>query len=321
MIAPHKFNYVLIQACVAILLLVGFESVTSMGEEAKNAKRDIPRAVLLSLAIQGAFCYLVEYFAANYMLNSGYTIGNAGASGAPLGDMMNLAGAWLFGSVRAGWWFMFIQACTVFLALIGTTLSCLNTGARVTYAMGRDEEMPSHFGVLHGKNLTPHKAIWTLAIISVVIGMITVFNYAGGGTLQPVEDNIKGNIWYSFAVLKPETIAAWPSTILIVTLVSNFGTFMLYMITCYTAIVAFREHHTFHGIKHFAIPIFGLLANLGCMAFYLIAPWSVPGMSVKEPYIALGVCAVFGIWGFIYFMMVSKKKGKEVFLQAKTAST
>ena len=46
-----------------------------MGEEAKNAKRDIPRAVLLSLGIQGVICYLVEYFAANYFLNSGLHAG------------------------------------------------------------------------------------------------------------------------------------------------------------------------------------------------------------------------------------------------------
>ena len=37
-IAPHGFSFVFVQACVAILILVGFESVTSMGEEAKNAK-------------------------------------------------------------------------------------------------------------------------------------------------------------------------------------------------------------------------------------------------------------------------------------------
>ena len=52
-VAPHGFSYIIIQACIAILILVGFESVTSMGEEARNAKRDIPRAVLLSLGIQG----------------------------------------------------------------------------------------------------------------------------------------------------------------------------------------------------------------------------------------------------------------------------
>jgi amino acid transporter len=128
-VSPHALGSVLVQACVAILLLVGFESVTAMGEEAKNPKKDIGRAVLLSLAIQGAICYLFEYFAANYFLNSGYTMSNAGASGAPLGDMMVLIGTWAFGSYSAGRAFMLVEAFTVFLALIGTTLSCMNTGA------------------------------------------------------------------------------------------------------------------------------------------------------------------------------------------------
>ena len=50
--------------------------------------------------------------------------------------MMQIVGTWVFGSPQAGWWFMFIQAITVFLALIGTTLACINTGARVTYRDG-----------------------------------------------------------------------------------------------------------------------------------------------------------------------------------------
>ena len=196
--APHGFSLMFIQACIAILILVGFESVTSMGEEAKNAKRDIPRAVLLSLGIQGLICYLVEYFAANYFLN-GYTLANAGASGAPIGDMMVMVGTWLFGSYAAGRAFMLVQAFTVFLALIGTTLSCLSTGARVTYAMGRDEEVPAHFGMLHGKTLTPHRSIWTLAIISAVIGIVTVAVYLGGTTPAPLDPKYH-SIWYSFGI-------------------------------------------------------------------------------------------------------------------------
>ncbi len=78
-VRPHNLSYIFIQACIAILILVGFESVTAMGEEAKNAKRDIPRAVLLSLFIQGVICYLIEYFAANFMLNGGYTMPTASA--------------------------------------------------------------------------------------------------------------------------------------------------------------------------------------------------------------------------------------------------
>src|SRR5499427_8887370 len=217
-IAPHGFSYVLVQACIAILILVGFESVTSMGEEARNAKRDIPRAVILSLLIQGVFCYLFEYFAANYFLHNGYQISNALGSAAPLGDMMLIVGTWAFGSPEAGKAFMLVQALTVFLALIGTTLSCMNTGARVTYAMGRDEEMGAHFGMLHGKNLTPHRAIWTLAGLSIIIGIISVTVYLGEQS-APLAALDKHNFWYSFGIFSPEAYTKIPNTLVIITLI------------------------------------------------------------------------------------------------------
>ncbi len=313
--APHGFSFIVIQACIAILILVGFESVTSMGEEAKNAKRDIPRAVLLSLGIQGIVCYAIEYFAANYFLNQGYTLADAAGSGAPVGDMMVIVGTWLFGSYKLGRIFMLVQAATVFLALIGTTLSCLSTGARVTYAMGKDDEVPEHFGLLHGKRLTPHRAIWTLAILSGVIGIATVVTYLGGTTPAPLEAKYAGSLWYALGMFKPESYPALPNSLLIVTLISNFGTFLLYMLTNVVAIVAFREHHSFSGFKHFFVPLFGLVANLACMLFYLVGPFTVSGMSVKEPYIALGICLAWGAYGAVYFLRSSKKKGKSVLVQ------
>jgi hypothetical protein len=52
------------------------------------------------------------------------------------------------------------------------------------------------------------------------------------------------------------------------------------------------------------------------MLFYLIGPFSVAGMSWKEPYIALGIAAVWGIYGAFYFFMSSKKKAKSVLVQS-----
>jgi amino acid transporter len=318
-VAPHAFSAVLVQACVAILLLVGFESVTAMGEEAKNPKKDIGRAVLLSLAIQGAICYLFEYFAANYFLNSGYTMSSAGASGAPLGDMMVLVGTWVFGSYSAGKAFMLVEAFTVFLALVGTTLSCMNTGARVTYAMGRDEEVPTQFGLLHGKTLSPHRAVWFLVFISIIVGILTTVIYLGGQSTD-LAGLDKHNIWYSFGIFSPHAYTWLPNSMLVITLISNFGTFLLYMTTCIVAIVAFREHHSFHGFKHVVVPVFGLLANLGCMLFYLLGPipaFGVAGMSWHEPYIALLVALLWIGFGAFYFALSSKKRGKEVILTVK----
>jgi len=67
---PHNFSNVIFQSTIAILLLVGFESVTAFGSEAINPKKDIRKAILLSLIIQGVFAYLFEYFAANYFVST-----------------------------------------------------------------------------------------------------------------------------------------------------------------------------------------------------------------------------------------------------------
>jgi APA family basic amino acid/polyamine antiporter len=321
-VAPHNLWFIVIQASIAILILVGFESVTSMGEEAKNAQRDIPRAVLLSLFIQGVVCYLIEYFAANYFLNPAYDMTAAAGSAAPIGDMMKLTGAALFNDPAGGTWFMFFEAITVFLALVGTTLSCINTGARVTYAMGRDDEVPSHFGMLHGKNLTPHRAIWTLALLSAAIGIVCVYGYFWGGSAQKDTDiaALPKNLWYSFGLFKHDLAANLPQTLLAIALASNFGTFLLYMLTNVTAIVAFRDHHTFNGIKHMVIPVFGVLANFLCMLIYLIGPLGlVEGMSWKETYAALGIAVLWGAWGMYYFLASSKKKGKPALLDGTPA--
>jgi hypothetical protein len=57
------------------------------------------------------------------------------------------------------------------------------------------------------------------------------------------------------------------------------------------------------------------------MCFYIIAPFSVAGMSYKEPFIALGVVLIWGIYGAIFFIGRSKKTGKEILLTKPSAAT
>ncbi|HYA34675.1 MAG TPA: APC family permease, partial [Candidatus Binataceae bacterium] len=107
-VLPHNFSWMMLQATIAILLLVGFESVTSLGEEAKNPRKDIPRAVLLSITIQCLFMYMIEYFAANYFMSSLYSLNDAKGSAAPIGDMMVIIGNALMGG--HGQAFMLVEA-------------------------------------------------------------------------------------------------------------------------------------------------------------------------------------------------------------------
>ena len=58
------------------------------------------------------------------------------------------------------------------------------------------------------------------------------------------------------------------------------------------------------------------MANIVCMAFYLISP--VFGLGTfKEPLLALGISAAWGLYGAIYFIRSSKAKGKAVLLSVK----
>ena len=319
-LSVHNFNWMFIQATVAILILVGFESVTSMGGEARNPTKHIPIAVIASLLIQGLICYLFEYFAANYFLNSGYTMQSASTSAAPIGDMMIIVGDALLGQGR-GKYFMLAEAFTVFLALIGTTLSCMNTGARVTYAMGKDAEVPEHFGFLHDKSLTPRKALWTMATISAVIGCIAVsvcFGDAGAPSDATIAALPHG-ILSSFGYTSHATMAALPNTLLAITLTSNFGTFILYALSCFLCIVAYHQREDHNFLLHTLIPGFGLVANIVCMAFYLIAPAFGLG-TTKEPLIALGISALWGAYGAVYFVRSSRAKGKTILLESKLES-
>jgi len=279
---PHSFINMIYQSTVAILLLVGFESVTALGAEARNPDKDIKRGVLISLLIQGGVCYLFEYFAANFAIGGalisntdpssnkligGYAAAaNSKGTGAPIGDMIHTIGENNFG--HTGTTLAVIVALTVLLALVGTTLACVNTGVRVTYSMSKDKEMPSVLGWLHGRWATPHGAIIVMTIVAAALGVFGVNPYQVDNLTQ-------------------------------ITLASNIGTFLVYGGTCIIALVAFASRHDRHLVKHIAIPAIGAAMNIiEMLAVFYIAfsegTGTTPGNAVKA-LVVVGVWAVLGV--------------------------
>jgi amino acid transporter len=302
-ITPHSLTNVLFQSTIAILLLVGFESVTALGAETRNARRNIPRGILLSLAIQGLICYIFEYFAANYFMGSQYKIvtgtgkaavthtglGAAAQSLAPIGDMANIIGNWLG---HFGFALTIIVGLTVVIAIIGTTLSCLNTGVRVTYAMGRDKEVPSFFGLMHGKYAVPHTGIIVLTGLSALVG---VYCSTGFGPFASVD------------------------TLTQVTLVSNIGTFLLYGMTCLIALFAFRREVApdYHPIKHRLIPFLGLVANLAMLVAVIYLSIVSGGTTATDAQIAIGVVVIFMLAGVAILFVTSRMQDRGVILRER----
>ncbi len=270
-ITPHSLSGLIFQSTIAILLVVGFESATALGAEAKNPARDIPRGVLLSLVIQAVIFYFFEYFAANFFIgdfyknSSGYGFAAAYASGAPIGDMATIIGNQMLGG--NGIAFAIILAITVVIALVGTALSCQNTGVRVTYAMGKDTELPLVFGFLHGKYRTPHVAVIVLTTISAIIGAYGVLNI----------DNLTQ-----------------------ITLISNIGTFLLYGMTSVICLVAFA------GVKGRSLygtiiaPTLGFLLNIAMLIGVLYFAVTGGGSTQIDTIIACAFALAWLVIGFAF---------------------
>ncbi len=285
-VLPHNLAGMLFQSTIAMLILVGFESSTSLSAEAKNPKRDIPRGVILSLAIQGLFAYLFEYFAANYALSDKLVsadgalkgIAAAAASGAPIGDMaVQIGNAFLGGN---GFAFMLVIAFTVAIAILGTTLAAMNTGVRISFAMAQDAEMPDVMGMLHDKYATPFAGVIIMVIVSALIGSIGVV----GGVM----------------------------TLTGITLASNLGTFALYALICALTIVAFAGGKDFNLFKHGIIPALGVITNIIMVLAIFIIGIRSGGISAQATYLALGVSAGWLAISIIYFIVTSSQKGKEI---------
>jgi amino acid transporter len=280
-VLPHNLTNVIFQGTIAILLLVGFESVTALGGEAINPKRDVRRAVMLSLAIQGAVAYVLEYVAANFVVNSSVTAttstgatvsgyGAAAASGAPIGDIVRMIGDTMLGGT--GFALVIILAATVLVALIGTTLACLNTGVRITYVMGRDKEMPGILGLLHFRHATPHYGVIALAIVSAILG--------------------------GYAVLSADNL-------LQITLASNTGTFLVYGMTNALVLFAFGGLHKRNLVKHVIIPVAGLVANIAMLVGVIYMSVSSGGSTQTDTVIALAIVGVWILIGAVWLVFNS----------------
>src|SRR5439155_24745516 len=169
--------------------------------------------------------------------------------------------------------------------------------------------------------LTPHRAVWTLATISAVVGCLAVL-MAFGDAAAPQDAAIKAlpqGFWSSFGYTTHDGMAAMPNTLLTMTLASNFGTFLLYALSNIICMVAYHGHPKFSMIRHVLIPLFGLLANLACMAFYLIGPFMGYGTKM-EPLLALGIALCWAIYGGIYFIRASKATGRATLVTSRAGA-
>jgi basic amino acid/polyamine antiporter, APA family len=267
---PHSWSGAIFQAVLAMILMVGFESSTALGASASNAQRDIPRAAILALVVQGLFAYLIGYFAAGLALNVHI---DPTSSHAPLGDLALQFGELLLGGYGAT--LMVFFGFTVAVALLGGTLTAVNNGVRISFAMALDEEMPDILGFLHPKYATPYNTVILLSTVCAIIGSAGII----GGL--PV---LMGII-----------------------LASNLGAFILYALLCLLTIVTFVGDSAFNIFRHFLLPIVGLFINIGIVVAAATIGLNAGGVITQATMIAFGIAAAWLLISIAYYFFNRKR--------------
>jgi amino acid transporter len=145
---------------LAIFSFVGFESATTLGAEASNPLRTIPRAVIQSAVFTGLFFILCAYLETLGM----HTVHqNLGESSAPMRVLATLAGVNFLGPLIDFGALVSMFACT---------LACTTAAARVLMRMGHNGLVHNRLGAAHQKNATPGAAV-------LVTGLLTALPVVG----------------------------------------------------------------------------------------------------------------------------------------------
>jgi len=145
------WRHIMLGAFLAFFTFIGFQDMVNVAEEAKNPERDMPRAIIISLAIL-TFLYLLV----STIAGLGLTPQELDRSEAPLADVL----------AKEGSGYPQIISGISLIAIINGVLVQIVMIARVMYGMAEKNMAPQLFGKVNATTRTP---IWSTVISAVVI--------------------------------------------------------------------------------------------------------------------------------------------------------
>jgi len=144
---------------LALFSFVGFESATTLGHEARNPLRTIPRADIQSAILSGVFLLTCCY---TEVLGFRQIHQDLGASQAPFRALSALAHIPIFGP---------LIDIGAFVSMFACTLACITAAARVLLKMAHDGIAPAALGRAHSTHETPHLAVLAVALVVLLISL------------------------------------------------------------------------------------------------------------------------------------------------------
>ena len=141
---------------LALFSFVGFESATTLGEEARNPLQTIPRAVIQSALLAGAFFAVCAY---TEVLGFHIAGEDLGTTPDQMHVLARVAGVPVLG---------LLIDIGALVSMFAGTLACITAAARVLMRMAHDGLAHASLGAAHAHNRTPSRAVVLTGIAAVL---------------------------------------------------------------------------------------------------------------------------------------------------------
>jgi amino acid transporter len=152
----------------AILAFIGFEASAPLGEEARDPRRTVPRAVVGSAIAIGLFYVLCAYA---WVFGAGFNNFVAQATGAD--PWRNLGKVFWSG----GWVLVFLAICN---SIAANSNAAVNAATRVFYSLARNGLAPRQLGHTHKEYKTPTVAIIWMSGFALVLSLLVGWKWNPG---------------------------------------------------------------------------------------------------------------------------------------------
>ncbi|MFQ4146540.1 APC family permease [Chlorogloeopsis sp. ULAP02] len=162
------WSAVLQGAALAFYAFIGFEDIVNVAEEVKNPERNVPRAILLALAIAGVVYILVSWLAIQVLNPS-----ELAASSAPLLDVVRRAQP-NFPQI--------VFTIIALFAVLNTALLNFVTASRLLFGMSREGLLSAWLGKLHRHRATPYRTLLVILPIAIFLALSGTLQFLAGTT-------------------------------------------------------------------------------------------------------------------------------------------
>ncbi len=251
---------------LAIYLFIGWENSAALAEETGNPRRNVPRAVYMSILLMVAG-YILFAFAT--VTGYGYSGNKLTAQAIPFIPVAHDVAAFLG----------FLAYVAGFTSTIGVLISAINSQARLIFNAGREGLLPSWIGRIHSRRRTPMNAIYLFVTIASLIIIVWAVGHLIGSHVQRGQMNA-----LNFFV---ESSTMGTILLLVVYFLANLALPFYYR--------KYRPSE-FNVFKHAVLPVLGMIA-IGVPVYYLCKPGQAAPYD-WFPYAALAVVVVALIYGY-----------------------